>query len=186
MLALHGSACMSPGLLQGAVPSVQQVQVDQALLAQLQLQQQVQQQQGSSLAALSAAGLLGGNGVHLGNGNYALDLTNTSLRAGLYPSGATGGAAVGSNCFVDPSAAAAGAGGATALTGFAGTVMSPFGLNLQQQPLAQQQPLQQLQEQQDLAGLENLALTLSALGLHTGADGHINAATLEAALRQQC
>jgi pentatricopeptide repeat domain-containing protein 1 len=195
MLALRGSACMSPGLMQAAVPAAQQAQVDLALLAQLQLQQQVQeqqrrqqqqlqqqqqQQQGSSLAALSAAGLLGGNSVHMGNGTYALDL-NASLRAGLYPSGGAGGGAA--SCFVD-SAAAGGGGDAAASTGLGASGTSPFSLNLQS-PLLQQ-PLQQVQEQQDLAGLENLALTLSALGLHSTVDGHINPATLEAALRQQC
>jgi len=174
-----------PGMLnmRGAGVVVQQSQLDLALLAQLQLQEQhrqqqqlheqhrQQQQQANSLAALSAAGLLGGNTLQLGAGNLAAVSLQTPLQGSMF---AVGNAA-GAGCFV-------GGGDAGRVPSF-NAGMSPFALGLQT-PILQQQQQQQL-EHRDASGLENRALTLSALGLHGGSDGQINTATLEAALRQQ-
>jgi hypothetical protein len=152
-----------------------------ALLAQLHFQQaqqeqqrQQQHQQASSLAALTAAGLLG-QGMQMGGGNYGLDLNQTMQQAGLYSAANT----VRTGCFV-------GGGDVGSLNGYAAQGVSPFSISLQAPIL--QQPVQQAQaqDQQDVAGLENLAMTLSALGLHGTVDGQINTAALEAVLRQQC
>jgi pentatricopeptide repeat domain-containing protein 1 len=179
-LGLRGNSALGPSMvpaMQG--PTMQQNQVDLALLAQLQFQQaqqeqqrQQQQQQASSLAALSAAGLLG-PGMQLGGGNYGLDLNQSMQQAGLYSAANN----VRTGCFV-------GGGNVGSLNGYAAQGVPPFSISLQTPIL--QQPLQQAQDQQDVAGLENLAMTLSALGLHGTADGQINTAALEAVLRQQC
>lgn len=186
VLGLRSNSAFGPSMVSAMqAPAMQQNQVDLALLAQLQFQQaqheqqrQQQQQQANSLAALSAAGLLG-PGMQMGGGNYGLDLNQSMQRAGLYSAANT----VRTGCFV-------GGGDVGSLNGYARQGVPPFSISLQapmlQQPL--QQPLQQSQAQgqQDVAGLENLAMTLSALGLHGTADGQINTAALEAVLRQQC
>jgi pentatricopeptide repeat domain-containing protein 1 len=191
LLGLHAGSGVGAGLVPGMQqPSpVQQNQVDLALLAQLQLQQQIQheqqrqqqlqqeqqhqqqqQQQARSMAALGA-GFMGSHGMQLGAGPGPLAL-NGSLQTGMYAAAPN---SMPASRFV--SGAELGS-----LNGFAAPGVSPFSLHMQPGLLQQAQA----QEQQDVAGLENLALTLSALGLHGTADGQISTAALEAALRQQC
>ena len=201
LLGLHAGSGVGAGLVPGMQqPSpVQHNQVDLALLAQLQLQQQIQheqqrqqqlqheqqrqqqlqqeqqrqqqqQQQARSMAALGA-GFMGSHGMQLGAGSGPLDL-NGSLQTGMYAAAPN---SMPASRFV--SGAELGS-----LNGFAAHGVSPFSLHMQPGLLQQAQA----QKQQDVAGLENLALTLSALGLHGTADGQISTAALEAALRQQC
>jgi pentatricopeptide repeat domain-containing protein 1 len=178
VLGLQGNSGSGAGLMsamQGAT-TLQHNQVDLALLTQLQLQheqqrQQQQQHQQQQQQQLSAAGLLGPASMQLGGGaGFGLDLTSSLQAAGLYGFGANGLRAGG---------LVAGGGDGSSLGGFAASTASPFTISLQAPVLQQAQP-----QEQD--GLESLAMTLSALGLHGSVDDTMSTAALEVALRQQC
>jgi hypothetical protein len=115
--------------------------------------------------------------VQLGGNSFMPELC-TPLPHGVFASGAP---AAGMGLVPASTAAVSSVSGPGPAAG-----ASPFSLGIQGPVLLQTQKTQLSQVPQDTAELENLALTLSALGLHQTTDGQLNMSVLEAALRQQC